>query len=194
MIKKYLILDLDWTLINSNSNIKDLILLFFKNKEPNYYDKVRYNLDFNKISNIQDLLKIIYWNNYDLLIEKNIYDFLDKNNQKNSFIEWTLEKILELKDKYTLYLSTWSSTKSAENILQKGWVKQYFEMIQWSDMIPKSEEHLDIFKIHSWDKDFFKKAISIWDSIRDELFATNRNIDFIKIWNKYKSIYDINNI
>jgi phosphoglycolate phosphatase-like HAD superfamily hydrolase len=99
-----------------------------------------------------------------------------------------------LKNKYKLYLSTGSSTKFANEILELWWIKQYFEQIQWSEIIPKSEEHLDIFEKYSEDKDFFKKAISIGDSLRDELFAKKRNIDFIKIWEKYKSISEIENI
>jgi hypothetical protein len=37
-----------------------LIFQYFKEKDPEYYDKVRYSLDFNKISNIQELVKEVY--------------------------------------------------------------------------------------------------------------------------------------
>ncbi len=194
MTKKYIIFDLDWTLISSNSNIKEIIFQYFKEHEFEYYDKVKYSLDLNKIANIQELLVKIYGENHCETKHTKIYDFLDKHNHKNDFIPWTIEKILELKNNYKLYLSTGSSTKFAEKILEKWWVKKYFEKILWSDIIPKSEEHLDIFEEYSWDKDFFKKSISIWDSLRDELFAKNRNIDFIKIWCKLKSISEIKKI
>ena len=201
MKKKYIIFDLDWTLISSHKNINKLIFEYFKEKDPDYYDKVRYKLDFNKISNIQELLKEVYQEKNSKIKHKEIYDYLDSHNHKNNFLEWTIEKILELKNNYKLYLSTWSSTKFANEILEKWWVKKYFELIQWSDIIPKSEVHLDIFEEHSWDENFFEKSISIWDSMRDELFAKNRNIDFIKIWDKspsaswsYKNISEIKNI
>ncbi len=194
MQKKYIIFDLDWTLISSNQNITNLIFQYFKENEPDYYDKVRYSLDFNQISNIQELLIEVYWKNHCNTKHTDIYNFLDEHNHKNDFIPWTIEKIKQLKSKYKLYLSTGSSTKFANEILELWWVKQYFEIIQWSDIIPKSEVHLDIFEEHSNDKEFFKKSISIWDSMRDELFAKNRKIDFIKIWEEYKSISEIKNI
>lgn len=193
-MKKYIIFDLDWTLISSHSNIKDIIFQYFKEKQPDYYDKVRYSLDFNKISNIQDLLKKVYWDINVWERHTEIYRFLDEHNLKNDYIEWTIEKILELKENYSFYLSTWSSTNFAEQILEKWWIRQYFELIIWSNEIPKSEEHLDIFMEHSGDEDFFKLAISIWDSPRDELFAKERNIDFIKIGEEYKWIIDIKHI
>ena len=105
-----------------------------------------------------------------------------------------MEKILELKDRYKLYLSTWSSTKITNEILEKSWIQKYFEVILWSDEIPKSEMHLDMFMEQSGDKDFFNNSISIWDWINDEIFAKNKNIEFIKIWNEFKGFSDIKNI
>ena len=188
---KYIIFDLDWTLISSNNNIKNIIIQYFKEEQPDFYDKVRYTLDFNKISNIQELLIEVYWEKHCKTKHTKIYEFLDLHNNKNDFLDWTIQKILDLKENYKLFLSTWSSTKFANKILKQWWVHNHFEKILWSDVIPKSEKHLDIFKEYSWDKYFFKNSISIWDSPRDELFAKNRWIDFIKIWEEYKSIKDI---
>lgn len=195
-MKKYIIFDLDWTLIDSHNNIKDIILKYFKKNDPEVYDKVRYTLDFNKISSIKELLENVYSNTKENTDKKHneIYKYLDEKNHESKFIEWTIKKIIELKDRYKLYLSTWSSTKFAEEILEIWWIKKYFEMILWSEKIQKSEEHLDIFMENSNDPDFFKLAISIWDSPKDDYFAKQRNIDFIKIWEKYKSVSDIKNI
>ena len=195
-MKKYIIFDLDGTLINSNKNIKEIIFEFFREKQPEYYDILRYSTDMWHMSNLRDLFITIYGNFDDEIkkIHDELYQVLDIKNKQSKFIEWTLEKINELQNNYKLFLSTWSSTRFAEEILNEWGVKDYFEMIQWSETIPKSEEHLDIFKNHSWDEDFFKYAIAIWDSLKDEFFAEERKIDFILIWDKYKKISDIKEI
>jgi len=192
-MKKYIIFDLDWTLIDSHNNIKEIIFEYFKLNDILNYDNVRYKMDFNKIASLKELLIEIYWiNDKDLEKKhKKLYKYLDQKNHESKFIEWTIKKIKQLKNKYKLYLSTWSSTKFATEILKKWWIYEYFEFIQWSDVIQKGEEHLDIFQNHSNDKDFFKYSYSIWDSDKDEYFAKQRNIDFIKIWDKYKSINEI---
>lgn len=195
-MKKYIIFDLDGTLINSNGNIKEIIFEYFKEKQPEYYDILRYSTDFKKLSNIKELLKNVYgrFDEEIKIIHDDLYLILNQKNKESKYIEWTIEKIEELKDKYSLFLSTWSSTWFAEEILTKWWIRDYFEIIQWSEIIPKSEVHLDIFKEYSWDDDFFKYALSIWDSMRDEFFAEERKIDFILIWDKYKKISDIKEI
>ncbi len=192
-MKKYIIFDLDWTLIDSHNNIKEIIFEYFRINDIDNYDNVRYKLDFNKIASIKDLLIEIYWNNHNLIekIHKKLYNYLDQKNHESEFIDWTIEKIIKLSNKYKLYLSTWSSTKFANEILKKWWIYNYFELILGSENIQKSEKHLDIFQNHSNDNNFFENSYSIWDSEKDKYFAELRNIDFIKIWNKYKSISEI---
>jgi len=60
MDKKYIIFDLDGTLIKSNNNLLNAILDFFKRKQPKYYDTLRYTIDIKKISSIKQLLTEIY--------------------------------------------------------------------------------------------------------------------------------------
>lgn len=195
-MKKYLIFDLDGTLINSNDRLKNIIFDFFKEYQPEYYDVLRYSVDFKKIPNLQEIFLLVYWKFEDeqKKLQDKLFKYLDKQNKKSLFLDWTVEKILVLKNKYKLYLSTWSSTQFANEILEKSWIKQYFEFVLWSDKIPKSEIHLDMFMEHSQDENFYINSISIWDWLCDEIFARNRNIDFIKIWQKYKSIKDIKDI
>lgn len=192
-MKKYIIFDLDGTLINSNNNIKEIVFDFFKDRDPEYYDILRYSIDINKVANLKELFQTVYWR-FDSEIKEihdQLYEKLNIENKKSEFINWTIEKINELKDNYKLYLSTWSSTIFAKEILKDWWVDWYFEAIQGSEIIPKSEEHIDMFMKQSWDEDFFKYAISIWDSLKDEFFAEERKVDFILIWDKYKSISEI---
>ena len=99
-MKKYIIFDLDWTLINSNNNIKEIIFDYFKINDIENYDKVRYTLDFDKISSIKELLEYVYSGNEENIDKKHdeIYKYLDEKNHKSKFIDWTIKKIIELKD------------------------------------------------------------------------------------------------
>ena len=195
-MKKYIIFDLDWTLIDSHNNIKEIIYDYFRLNDNDVFEKVRYNLDFNKVSSLKDLLISVYWSSCENIDEKleKLYRYLDEKNHESEFISWTIEKIIKLKNNYKLYLSTWSSTKFANEILKKWWIQELFEIIQWSDKIAKSEYHLELFKEHSNDEYFYENAYSIWDSEKDKYFAELKWIDFIKIWEKYKSIEEIKEI
>ncbi len=195
-MKKYIIFDLDGTLIKSNNRQKNIIFDFFKENQPEYYDILRYSVDFKKTTNLREIFIQVYWNFWEKekKIHDQLYEYLDEENKKSIFIRWTIQKILELKDKYQLYLSTRSSTRFAREILHKNWIDKYFEVILWGDEIPKWEEHLEIFKENSGDENFFSKAISIWDWLCDKIFAHNKGIEFIKIWSKYKTISDIKEI
>jgi len=192
-MKKYIILDLDWTLIHSENNIRITIENYFKKNYPDYIDELKYNLNFNKISNLKDLIDIVLKDNESKKnIISDIYKELDKQKNKTIFIEWAIEKVIELWNNYKLFLSTWSSTIFAKDILEKWNISQYFELIQWSEEIPKSEKHLEIFKDLSGDLGFYNKAISIWDSDMDEYFAKLKGIKFINVWKDNKTIKNIN--
>jgi phosphoglycolate phosphatase-like HAD superfamily hydrolase len=151
---------------------------------------------------LKNQLKLIFkWVeniNYDLILNE-IYKKLLSNDAE--FYEWVIEKIIDLKDNYKLFLTTWNSTQVAKKYLEKWWIINYFELIYWSDEILKWEEHLEIFKEYTWDKDFYKKAIYVWDWDMDKEFAYSKNIDFIRVWykwesdeNRIKSVAEIDNI
>jgi phosphoglycolate phosphatase-like HAD superfamily hydrolase len=195
-MKKYIIFDLDGTLIKSNNRQKNIIFDFFKENQPEYYDILRYSIDFKKNPNLKEIFVQVYWKFWEKekKIHDKLYKYLDEENKKSIFIKWTIPKILELKNKYQLYLSTRSSTKLAKEILKKNWIDKYFEVILWGDEIPKWEEHLDFFKENSGDENFFSRAFSIWDWLCDKIFAHSKGVEFIKIWDKYKSISDIKEI
>ncbi|MFK7780240.1 MAG: HAD hydrolase-like protein [Candidatus Gracilibacteria bacterium] len=195
-MKKYIIFDLDGTLIKSNNKTKDIIFNFFKEKQPEYYDVLKYSIDFKKTPHFKEIFIQVYgkFEEKEKKIHDELYEYLDEANKESVFKKGTIKKILKLKDRYSLYLSTGSSTKIAKQILKEGGIEQHFEIILGSEKIPKSEEHLDIFMEHSRDENFYKKSISIGDGLCDEIFAKNRDIDFIKIGKKYKNISDIKEI
>ncbi len=193
-MKKYIIFDLDWTLIHSQKSINNTIIEYIeKNFEEDYIDPTRYFLHNQKWATLKYLFEYlwIYWNE-NKYHEKKLFNEIKKIENLN-FIDWTIKKIKQLYDNwYILFLSTWNSTDFAENILEKWWIKDLFKKIMWSEIVPKSNEHIEIFKDEVLDKDFFKKSLSIWDWQKEEEIANYYWIEFIKIWIKYKSIEQIN--
>lgn len=112
-------------------------------------------------------------------------------DSSKEFFKWIPEKIFELSKKYKLFLSTRSSTKSAEEYLKKWWIYDCFEYILWSEKICKSKQHIDFFKEITLDKDFEKFSIFIWDWEIDRFIAKETNIIFIHIdKNLEKNFYD----
>ena len=196
MQKKYLIFDLDWTLIESmNDTLK--IVINYLDKIPNIdIEKVKYVLETTPWMSLQNQLEIIFeWKNQ-INIEKiknEIYkDILDNND--DDFFEWVISKIKELSKKHKLFLTTWNSTKTAIKYLTKWTIIDCFELIYWSDKILKWMDHLNIFKDYSKDKDFFEKSIYTWDWNMDRIFAKEAWIDFIHIWNDKTDKYEINSV
>ena len=185
-MKKYIVFDLDWTLIDSHTDIKNNIMNYIKEKEPDFYDKLRYLIDFDKIATLKHLLLEVFENEEKALKHtKEIYKHINTLRWKTIFYKWIPEKIKELSKKYKLFLSTWSSTEFAEKTLEKWWIYKNFELIYWSDFILKWEEHLEIFADYSNDKNFYSNTISVWDWDMDKYFASQKNIDFIRIWQKW---------
>jgi FMN phosphatase YigB (HAD superfamily) len=184
---KYLIFDLDWTLINSTHKILDIIEDYFLDNYPELYDTARYYLENSQWQSLQEQLENIFQDKK--LAEKEtkkIYALLSSLRDKVQFFPWVLEKIKELHNKwYKLFLTTWSSTDFAKKTLKTGWILKYFEKILWSDEILKWKEHLEIFKEISQDKDFFEKSLYIWDWEMDKIFALESWIDFVRVWYRW---------
>jgi len=195
-MKKYLIFDLDWTLIDSNHwAILNAIRIVHK-IDKTLWEKARYIFSTTPWLSIYKQLELIFeWkkieNNLIRSIWDKIYLKLRKKEDKFDFFEGIPEMIKELSKKYDLYLTTWNSTKFAKEMLKKWEIKEHFELILWSNKINKWHLHLEIFKDYSWDKDFYKKALYSWDWDMDRIFATEAAIDFVHIWKGWKDKYEI---
>jgi hypothetical protein len=124
----------------------------------------------------------------------NITLILDWLDDKVNFYEWVQEKIIELSNKYTLFISTWNSDKFTNDILKKWWIEKCFDKILWSTYILKSTDHIQELINYTWDIDFNSKSIFIWDGQRDREIAQSMNIDFIHIWNTKEDLYEINSV
>jgi len=183
---KYIIFDLDWTLINSTHKILDIIEDYFLDNYPDLYDTARYYLENSWWQSLQEQLEHIFENK--ALAEKEtkkIYKILWDLRDKVKFFPWVKEKIKQLSKNYKLFLTTWSSTKFAKQTLKDWEIKKYFEKILWSDEILKWKEHLEIFKEMTNASDFFEKSLYIWDWNMDKIFAQESKIDFVRVWNRW---------
>jgi len=194
-MKKYIIFDLDWTLIQSMSDAVKIILNHLSKIPGIDLEKAKYIFKTTPWTALKTQIEYIFeWDkniNTDK-ITKEIYKTL--LNYDADFFNWVPEKIKELCKKYKLFLTTWNSTKVAIKHLKKWWIIDCFELIYWSDKILKWIEHLNIFKEYSKDKVFFKNSIYVWDGQSDRIFAKEAWIDFIHIWNNKKDKYEIKSV
>jgi len=195
-MKKYLIFDLDGTLLKSDEEINTLIYNYIKkNIDPELIDTARYLIENNQWMSIKETMTTLIddkndANKHYLAITWMIDDLQDQVK----FFDWVQDKIKELSLKYTLFLSTWNSDKFANEMLSHGWVDHCFHKILWSSFILKSPEHIDELATYSWDDDFYDKAVFIWDWQRDRFIAKSKNIDFIHIWSENIDTYEIQTV
>lgn len=194
-MKKYLIFDLDGTLIESMDNTTDFIVKKLSNIEWTDIEKVKYVLKTTAWKALIEQLAIIY-EDKDKKELKDIMGYIYKGLEKFkfSFFEKVPDKIKELSKTYKLFLTTWNSTSVAKNHLKQWGILNCFELVYGSDKIPKWHEHLEIFKEYTWDNNFYEKAVYIWDWNQDRIFAQEKNIDFIHIWNDKKDTYEISSV
>jgi len=185
---KYIIFDLDWTLINSTDEIFNILENYFLENYPSLYDTARYCFRNTQWQGLKEQLEFIFNDKKKVETEtKVLYNILWNLKNKVVFFPWVKEKIKELYEKwYKLFLTTWNSTKFAKQTLKDWWIYEYFEKILWSEDIPKWKEHLEIFKETQYDNDFYKKSLYIWDWDMDKLFAQEVWINFVRVWSKWK--------
>lgn len=205
-MKKYLIFDLDGTLIQSAKSLTKLVTNYLVENFWKDKDTVSYFLSTTRGEWLSTQVKTILniWQKEADAIAGKIYEKINTSVQKWEFFPWVPAKIKELRKNYKLFLSTWNSTKFAEENLKKWDIFDCFEYILWSENIWKSIEHIEIFKDYTWDKDFEKLAVFIWDWEKDRDIAKEVNMDFIHIdedlkndfWDQYeiKSVSEISDI
>ena len=130
MIKKHLIFDLDWTLIESMSDTIKIALNYLKKIANTDIQKAEYILNTSWGMSLREQLVIIYdWvDNINIDEIKNwIYNILFKNEA--AFFVWIPEKIIELSKNYKLFLTTWNSTPTAIKYLTNWWIIDCFELL-----------------------------------------------------------------
>lgn len=100
-----------------------------------------------------------------------------KISEKNLFF---LKKIKE--KNYFLFITSRSSSRKINKILEKYEIKKLFEIVYGSEEVLKSVEHIEYFEDYSCDSDFREKAVIIWDWEIDKNLAQESKIDFIYVW------------
>lgn len=194
-MKKYIIFDMDWTLIKSKSDSVRIIVNHLVNFYKIEKDKVKYIMTTTQWMPLIEQLKLIFDNDVKINYQKirdEIYDLII--SQDAVFFDWVVEKIKELKKSYKLFLSTGNSDAAAEKYLKQWWVYEDFELAYWSSTIPKWSEHIEIFKEYTGDPDFYDKTIYVWDWDSDRIFAREAGVDFIHIWDEKKDEYEISSV
>ncbi len=122
-MKKYIIFDFDWTLVESIDDITNLIVKFItKNYGKELEQKVRYVLSTTKWTPLIVQLRMILWAREDLeKIKDDVYEII-MTESREKFFPWVKEKIKELSEKYTLFVTTSNSTKAAKKTLENWWI------------------------------------------------------------------------
>lgn len=198
-MKKYLIFDLDWTLIQSQKKLVKIVINYFEKNFWENKEKILNLLSTTRWMSIREITKKLL-NISDEKAKKiadNIYKEINKYWDYN-FFPWVIEKIEELSKQYKIFLSTWNSTIFAENNLKKWNIYNCFEYILGSEKILKSDEHIKFFKEISLDENFEKHSIFIWDWEKDREIAKFCWIDFIHIdenlENKFNDKFEIKSV
>lgn len=93
---------------------------------------------------------------------------------------------------YSLFITTRSSSRKTNEILEKYWIKDLFEIVYGSEEVLKSIEHIKYFEDYSCDENFREKAVIIWDWEIDRNLASDCKIEFIFVWGDIKSVAEIN--
>lgn len=197
-MKKYLIFDLDGTLLKSNENLINLVVDFLWEKYDISKQDFLYFLNQTRWVSLKEQLREFFKISGEKLenLTKEVYNKI--MTSKNEFFIGVPEKIKELSKKYTLFLSTWNSTIFAEENLEKANIKDLFLKILWSEKIAKWPEHINIFKNLVNDENFEENAIFIWDWQNDRAITKHFKMDFIHIdenlENKYNDKYEIKSV
>lgn len=197
-MKKYIIFDMDWTLINSIWSCWDIIVDTCKNINPKLKKSeiintlIKYDWCWPK-----DYLKYIFTNLSEKelnQIENKIYQEIIKNDWWKNFFPWVIDTIKKLSKNYKFFLCTWNSTQFAIKKLKEWWVYELFEIVHWSEQISKSVAHINYFKEYCLDAEFEKNTIYFWDWNNDRFICEQTWIDFVKIWDEWKDKYTISSI
>ncbi len=192
--KKYLIFDLDGTLVESNQKSEAIVLghLFsipWINRElaKSIFESTLGTPLLRQLEIICEWLpldkKIICNKIYSDIFE------LDCN-----FFPGVPQKIRELSNIFTLFLTTGNSTPTALKYLKKWEIEDCFSLILGSESILKWSEHLESFRNSSRDPYFYEHSVYIWDGESDRRFALEKGIDFIHIGTEWKDQYELSSV
>ncbi len=194
MQKKYLIFDLDGTLIESMHDSEAIVFSFLREIPSLDLERARYIFRTTMWTPLLTQLEMICeWFNVDTkILSEKIYDAIYTLDAR--FFPWVRETIRELSEDYTLFLTTGNSTRTAVKHLDAGCINDCFALILWSDRVLKWPDHLDLFEKYTDDREFALRSLYIGDGDSDRRFAQEKNIDFIHIGNTGIDRYELSSV
>ncbi len=195
-MKKYIIFDMDGTLIESESSNFPLMFKHLQSYIPELeWDYFVYYCTQTAGTPLHEQLEVIFKNTLDEdtlnKITGELYDIIKNNSENNPFFEGVLDMVKKLNSDYTLFLSTGNSDEYAQKKLSEWWIAVCFDRIMWSSIIGKWPEHIKLFKDLTQDEDFEKYCVYIWDGNTDREIAQMSGIDFIKVWKAWIDKYEV---
>lgn len=195
-MKKYLVFDLDGTLVVSNSQIDSIIYNYLeKNLNSESIETARYYIENFQWMSLQELFNNLIEDKTQAKFHRDkLTEEIDALQNQVQFFDQACELVEKLSKEYTLFLSTGNSDNFAEDVLRKWNIYQYFEKILGSTNIMKSTQHLEEFYKHIQDENFYENATFIWDGTRDREIAESKGLNFIHIGNDGTDQYEISEI
>lgn len=182
-MKKYIIFDLDWTLIKKHKvDIYEFLLKKIKNISEEKFVLANIIIEEDYWIRAKKLLeKIDLEVKQSEIIMKEIHQIVDELSDKQELFNDTVEIIEKLSQKYDLFISSVSSDWMVQNFLEKPEIKWKIRAWLWSSKIQKWVKHISRFKEMTNNKKFEKQSIFIWDSETDKILAQKSGIDFIEV-------------
>lgn len=197
-MKKYIIFDMDGTLIESSSTNLPLMYKHLKKYIPDLeYDYfVYYNIQTTGTAT-REQIRVLWKNTLSESavnkIADEIYAMIIEKRDKHPFFDGVVEMIKSLHQDYTLFLSTGNSDEYAQKKMADAWINVCFNKILGSSIVFKGPDHIKMFKDTTADQDFEKYAVYLGDGNTDREIAQSHNIDFIKIWKSGIDTYEVDN-
>lgn len=194
-MKRYIIFDFDATLLNSEDILDREIYSLIQSYKPEYLDTYLYIWNSYNGRPYVDIVHAIFKDPQDrLYIENQIQEIIKKNENTFWFFPWVPEIVEELSKNYMLFISSGGYTEYITPLLKKVWIDRFFAHVQGSEIIPKSKQHIEIFKEITQDPDFENFALSIGDGLREKEVAKECGIDFIQIGKPWSHEYEISGV
>lgn len=194
-MKRYIILDLDGTIINSENTIESEFLRAVELYKKEYLENAKYSRKTVSGMGYRDFLATIFETKEDIdYMEKKVQEILERSKLGFTPFPKAVETIETLSKNYTLFLSTWCYTNVAIDILTHLDILKYFAHVQGSEIIPKSLKHIEICKDITLDPEFEKYALSVGDGTVEKQVAQQANIDFIQVGGSQTNAYYISSI
>lgn len=179
---KYLVFDLDGTLIRSQGRVSSLIAEFLEKKFGLDQEATRYYFhSMRGKALLPQLIEYVQISEQEAQILSEELYALIRQSPQGEFFPGVIEVIKQLSQNFRLFLSTGNSEAFALGNLEAWGILHCFDAVKGSDVLQKGVEHIHYFIQETGDADFAKYAVWIWDGEYDAQIAHEANMPFIHI-------------